>query len=286
MIDAKTELYGFFAHPARHSKSPLMHNTAFAYHHMNAAYMAFDVQGEAIQEAVNSIRTLGILGVNLSMPLKETVIPYLDEMDEAAAVIGAVNTIKNTNGHLKGFNTDGLGLLNALSGIFEPKQAHMILLGAGGAAKSVAAHFALAGGAKISLFNRHIDSTSRAAQLQQMIQKHTDCQITLASLDDTAALKAALGSADILVNGTNLGMGVLEGQSAIPKADAFSKDIIVFDMIYAPLETQLLKVARQAGMTRTFNGLGMLLEQGAAAFKIWTGLEMPVDLVQEKLEIN
>ncbi|MFD1671860.1 shikimate dehydrogenase [Agrilactobacillus yilanensis] len=286
VIDAKTKLYGLLAHPCQHSMSPLMHNTAFAHHQLNSTYLAFDVLPENIEAALAGMRAMGVAGVNLSMPLKTAVLPYLDDIEPAAKLIGAVNTIKNDHGRLTGYNTDGLGLLQALAPEFEPKGAQIAILGAGGAAKSVAVHCALAGVKKITIFNRHIGPGSRADALQQLLATGTEAEVEVYALDNTAQLKQTLGQVALLVNATNLGMGTYEGQSPLPTPAVFSKDIIVFDMIYAPRETALLKSARAAGLTRVHNGIGMLIQQGAAAFKIWTGEEMPISLVKEKLELN
>lgn len=285
-IDAKTKLYGLLAHPCQHSLSPVMHNLSFHYHNLNATYLAFDVVPENIESALQGIRAMAIGGVNLSMPLKTAVLPFLDEIDPAATLIGAVNTIKNDNGHLTGYNTDGIGLLKALPKEFDPKGAHVVLLGAGGAAKSVAVACGLAGVAHLTIVNRHVGADSRAQALQKLLTIHTQMTVTVQALDDVAALKTSLGETDLLINATNLGMGAYEGQNPLPGPEIFTKDILVFDMIYAPAETALLHCARKAGMTQTYNGLGMLVQQGAAAFKIWTGLGMPTRTILEKLELN
>ncbi|MCH4171463.1 MAG: shikimate dehydrogenase [Lactobacillus sp.] len=286
MIDGHTRLYGFFAHPAAHSKSPLMHNTAFQALGINARYLAFDVVPETLAAAIDGLRAFNMGGVNLSMPLKEQVLPLLDDLDPAAKLIGAVNTIANDNGHLTGYNTDGLGLLKALAADFNPQGAKVVLLGAGGAIKSVAVHCALAGAAEITIFNRHIGPGSRAHTLQQLLTTNTNTEVQVFALDDLAALKQALNQGDLLVNGTGVGMGQLVDQSPIPDSSYFQKQLIVFEMIYVPEETLLLQQARKAGLTRTYNGLGMLIHQGAAAFHIWTGQDMPVPLIEKTIKIN
>lgn len=286
-IDAKTQLYGLLAHPSQHSQSPLMHNLSFQYHHLNATYLAFDVDLAHLKGAIDGIRSLQIAGVNLSMPLKTAVLPYLDEIEPAAKLIGAVNTIKNDQGYLTGYNTDGLGLLRALPASFQPKGAEVILLGAGGAATSVAVRCAMAGVAKITIFNRHIGADSRAVALQNLIQTNFETEVAVFTLGDAGQIQKALQEADLLINGTNLGMGAHLNESPLPVSQVWPNlKLIVFDMIYVPRETKLLKSAKAAGLTQVYNGLGMLRQQGAAAFKIWTGLEMPMSLVEEKLELN
>ena len=285
-IDAKTKLYGLLAHPSQHSLSPVMHNLSFQYHNLNATYLAFDVVPENVQGALQGIRAMDIGGVNLSMPLKTVVLPYLDAIDPTAKLIGAVNTIKNDHGHLTGYNTDGIGLLKALPKDFEPQGAQVVLLGAGGAAKSVAVQCGLAGVAHLTIVNRHVTPDSRAVALQKLLLAHTDMAVDVQAMGDATQLKNSLKTADLLINATNLGMGAHIGENPLPGPDVFTKDCIVFDMIYAPAETALLHCARTAGLTHVYNGIGMLVQQGAAAFKIWTGLGMPTKTILEKLELN
>ncbi|MCD2255655.1 shikimate dehydrogenase [Lactobacillus sp. CC-MHH1034] len=283
MITGKTKLYGLFAHPAQHSLSPMMHNLAFKYHGIDARYMAFDVAPEAVTAALSAIRTLDLGGVNLSMPLKERVLPQLDWVAENAQLIGAVNTIKNDHGFLRGYNTDGLGLLQALPQTSGLEGKQLLIFGAGGAAKAAAVEAALNGVRQITIVNRHTGPNSRGQQLVTTLQQVSGVAVELLALADLSRLKAAMATADIVVNATGLGMGAHLGESPVPDKSYFTAQMIAFEMIYAPAESKFLQQARQAGVQQSFNGLPMLIQQGAAAFEIWTSQAMPIELVKNKL---
>lgn len=276
-IDGHTQLFGLFASPAGHSKSPLMHNLAFKNAGINARYLAFEVTQATLPAAIAGLRALNMGGVNLSMPLKETVLPLLDQVDETAQIVGAVNTIVNRDGKLTGYTTDGLGIVNALPHNFHLKQARVVIFGAGGAAKSAAVALAMNGAKQLTIINRHTEPGSRGAALRDLLTQNTDCQVQLVPLADTAALRNAVDASDLLINATSMGMAPNVDLCPVPDASYLHPDLIVFDMVYNPRRTKLLAMAEAAGVQTTINGLALLVHQGAAAFKLWTGQQMPID---------
>ena len=217
------------------------------------------------------------------MPLKREVVPFCDRLSPAAEICGAVNTVINENGILTGTTTDGIGyLLSAkdAAGFDDLHGKKIVQLGAGGAGVSALVQAALDGAAQIDLFNGH--ARPELLRIVDQLQSRTRCDVRFHLLADQDALKKAVGQADLLVNTTPVGMAPdLYVYLLITDPGWFHKNLVVSDMIYEPMETKLLSLARQAGC-RTFNGLYMLLYQGAASFKIWTGLEMPVEEIKKK----
>lgn len=284
-IDGHTYLIGLMAYPIRHSMSPTMHNTAFEALNLNFVYLAFDVPAEKLKDGVAAIRTLDMRGSNVSMPNKQAIIPYLDKLDISAELNQAVNTVVNDNGVLTGYTTDGVGFVTDLK-----KKGHevagkkMVLIGAGGAGTPIATQSALDGLSEIRIFNRHDGRFDHAQETVDIINEKTNCQASLTDLADQAALKEALAWADIFCDATGVGMKPLEDQSLVEDPTWFKKDLVVYDTVYAPRETKLMTIAKNAGVDHVYNGLGMMIEQGAAAFKLWTGQDMPIDLVQAAIE--
>ncbi|MGO3115331.1 shikimate dehydrogenase [Enterococcus pseudoavium] len=283
-ISGKTRLAGLYALPARHSFSPLMHTTAFQATGVDAIYLSFDIQPERLGESIQAIRDLEMLGINLSMPHKMAAINYVDELSQAARLIGAINTIVNQKGKLIGHNTDGSGCMASLkqNGI-EIIGKRMTILGAGGAATAIITQAAIDGVEAIDVFNIKDDFYRKIEPKLAEIAAETDCQIQLHDLADEAQLTASIAASSLLINATNIGMAPDTEQMPLPNTTLLRKDLPVFDVIYHPGETKLLKAAKEIGAI-TVNGLGMLLYQGAAAFKLWTGEEMPVALIQPLLE--
>lgn len=282
-ITGHTALYCLLGSPVAHSISPQMHNASFLHHGIDARYLAFDVKPEQLADAVSGLRAIGVRGFNLTMPLKREMVPFCDRLSPAAEICGAVNTVINENGILTGTTTDGIGyLLSAkdAAGFDDLHGKKIVQLGAGGAGVSALVQAALDGAAQIDLFNAH--ARPELLRIVEQLQTRTRCDVRFHLLADQDALKKAVGQADLLVNTTPVGMAPnLEGQSLITDPGWFHKNLVVSDMIYEPMETKLLALAHQAGC-KTFNGLYMLLYQGAAAFKIWTGLEMPVEEIKKK----
>jgi shikimate dehydrogenase len=287
-IDASTALYAFFAHPCRHSKSPLMHNAAFQALGLNCRYLAFDVDESRLRGAVEAMRTLNIRGANLSMPNKTAVIPYLDELAPEAELAGAVNTIVSENGRLVGHNTDGVGWLRGIREAGIPLNGEKLtLVGTGGAAKAILATAALRGAGEISVFNRRSRHWQQAEDFVAKLRFHTACNVHLYELnnhdpDCLDALRREISQSVLLANATNVGMGALEGQTWLPDPSFLRPSLAVSDVIYVPAETKLLQIAKSVGCT-TQNGAPMVLYQGAIAFHYWTGQEMPLDVVRHLL---
>ena len=277
-------MLGLIGTPVAHSKSPAMYNHCFQKFGLDWAYLAFDIPAERAGEAVAAIRTLHMRGANVTMPCKNAVIPFLDELTPAARAIQAVNTIVNEDGVLVGHNTDGCGYTQNLrrNGI-EVEGKKIVLLGGGGAASAIAIQAALEGAAEIAVFNLRDAFWPLVEQgLKAIAQAAPGCAISLRDLEDRAALKAAIDRCDILSNATRVGMAPYEDQSNITDGSWYRPDLVVTDVVYAPPETKMLRDARAAGC-KTCDGLGMLLCQGAEAFRLYSGLEMPVEEIRALL---
>ena len=281
-ITGHTVLTGLLGSPVEHSISPMMHNEAFRQLGLDYAYLAFNVGTDNLKTAVEGLKVLGVRGFNVTMPDKNLMAEYCDQLSPAAEIIGAVNTVVNDNGILTGYTTDGIGYMQAARDAgFDLTGKTMTLLGGGGAATAICVQAALDGLKEIRVFNLKDAFYPRLQALVDKINDKTDCTVTLSDLADKEALKASIASSHILVNGTSVGMSPNVDGCLIDDVSVFRPDLIVSDVIYNPEETKLLRLAREHGC-KTFNGLYMLLYQGAEAFKIWTGQEMPVDIIKEK----
>ncbi len=283
-ISGKTRLLGLIGTPVEHSKSPAMYNYCFKKFGLDWAYLAFDVPREKVGEAIQAIRTLNLRGANVTMPCKNAVIPYLDELSPAAQAIQAVNTIVNENGCLIGHNTDGCGYTQNLrrSGT-DVCGKKIVLLGGGGAASAIAIQAALEGAKEIAVFNLKDAFWPQVEQrLEAIDQAVSGCRISLRDLEDKGALKVAIDRCDILSNATRVGMAPYEDQSNITDLSWLRPDLVVTDVVYAPPATKMLREAQAAGC-KTCDGLGMLLCQGAEAFRLYSGLEMPVEEIRTLL---
>ena len=276
MIDGHTKLYGLLAHPAAHSLSPAMHNFAFDQQQLNARYLAFDVTLATLPTAVDAIRALHIGGVNLSMPLKQAVIPLLDHVSDFAQKAHSVNTIVNRDGELYGYSTDGVGVVQALRAHFELPQAKVLIFGAGGAAESAALALSDAGVGQLTLCNRHV------ATAQSLAERLGGSAQALALADEDAVCEA-VRIADVVINATSLGMQQQRALTPLPAKASLQADQVVLDMVYDPLTTTFLTQAQQAGVKTCLNGLSLLVAQGAASFELWTGKQMPVAQVEALL---
>ena len=281
-ITGHTVLTGLLGSPVEHSISPMMHNEAFRQLGLDYAYLAFDVGTEHLKTAVEGLKVLGVRGFNITMPDKNLMASYCDHLSPAAEIIGAVNTVVNDHGILTGYTTDGIGYMHAARDAgFDLKGKTMTLLGGGGAATAICVQAALDGLKEIHVFNIKDAFYPRLQTLIDKINEKTSCKVTLNDLTDETALKISIQNSHILVNGTSVGMSPNVDDCLITDMSVFRPDLIVSDVIYNPEETKLLRLAREHGCP-TFNGLYMLLYQGAEAFKIWTGQEMPVDIIKEK----
>ena len=278
-IDGYTRLAAVVANPIKHSISPFIHNSAFEATNTNGVYLAWEVDATELAETVANIRRYQMYGINLSMPYKEQVIPYLDQLSEEACLIGAVNTVVNREGTLIGYNTDGKGFFKSLPS-FKISKKRLVLLGAGGAAKAILAQAILDGVSQISVFVRS-SSIEKTRPYLEKIQNATGFRVDLFALEDIQELQDSITKADLLVNATSVGM---DGSSQpIPTSIVLPEKLMVADVIYQPFETPFLKWARNQG-NQSINGLGMLLYQAAEAFELWTGKEMPTDQIWELLK--
>ncbi|MBI4187868.1 MAG: shikimate dehydrogenase [Chloroflexi bacterium] len=275
-ISGKTKLCGIIGDPVEHTISPAMHNAAFLKTGLDYLYVPFRVKKEALAEAIAGMRALNIRGLNVTIPHKVAVLQYLDKLDPLADKIGAVNTIVNDNGVLTGYNTDADGFLQALlEKDIEPKGQNVVILGAGGASRAVS--FILAErGANLVIINRSPDS---ARKLAGSILPASDKKVVASELNKENLAKA-LSKADMLVNTTSLGM-VPDADHTPVAADLLRRGLIVFDIVYNPVKTRLLKEAKSAG-AKIIGGLDMLVWQGALAFEKWTGRKAPVELMRQE----
>ena len=282
-ITGHTELIGLMAYPIRHSSSPAMQNEAFAKLGYDYAYLAFEVGADEIEDAVKAIRTLKMRGSNVSMPNKTLVGKYLDELSPAAELCGAVNTIVNDNGRLTGHITDGEGFVHNLKdhGI-DIKGKKITVAGGGGAATAIQVQCALDGAREISIFNIKDAFFERTLKTAEKIRAAVpSCVVNVYDIADTARMTAEIASSDIFANATIVGMKPMENESVVKDTSAFRPGLVVADAVYNPEETRLLREAKEAGAT-CIGGKGMLLWQGVAAFKLYTGKDMPVEEVKER----
>ncbi|PWK16026.1 shikimate dehydrogenase [Tumebacillus permanentifrigoris] len=274
MVSSSTRLTGLFGHPVAHSKSPQMHNAAFAHLGLDYVYLAFDIPPEAIEQGVQSIRALNLRGVNVTIPHKVAVLPFLDELSDAARRIGAVNTIVHEQGRLIGHNTDGIGYLAALreeTG-FTPAGQSVLLLGAGGAARAVATQLALDGAAQITIAARAV---AKAAELLAPLE-------SLTAADAVSLSGVVPAEYDLVVNTTPIGMHPQVDELPIDP-NLLRAGQWVSDLIYNPRQTRFLQEAAARGCLVS-GGLGMFIHQGAEAFRLWTGHPAPTDVMRKTVE--
>lgn len=281
MITGYTKLTGLLGSPVEHSISPMMHNESFRVLGLDYAYLAFDVGEQELEIAVEGLKALKVKGFNLTMPNKNRMCRLCDQLSPAAEIIGAVNTVENRNGELVGHSTDGSGYMLAVKNAgYEILGKKMTLFGAGGAGTSILVQAALDGVAEISVFNRRTPFFERAEQIIRKLNERTSCKIRLYDYEDASVLRREIGDSAILTNATSVGMAPNLEACILKDTSMLHPDLIVSDVIYNPKETKLLKMAKEAGC-RTFNGMYMLLYQGAEAFRIWTGQEMPVEHIKQ-----
>ncbi len=276
MISANTKICGLIGDPVAYSVSPAMHNAAFKKLGLDYIYLPFRVETDNLYCAIAGLKALGIMGLNVTIPHKVAVIPLLDELEPVAMKIGAVNTIVNDEGYLKGYNTDADGFLRALleRGI-DPEGKKVVVLGAGGASRAIS--FTLAEkGAEIAILNRKLE-LDLAVELADKISLFSKIEARAMELTDDN-LSLVLEAADILVNATSVGMSPYLDKSLAPK-QLLKPGLVVFDAVYNPLKTRLLSEAEMVG-AETISGIEMLVWQGALAFKLWTGVKAPLDIMK------
>ncbi|OQY01859.1 MAG: shikimate dehydrogenase [Desulfobacteraceae bacterium 4572_130] len=261
-IDSNTSLFGLLGNPVSHSLGHLIHNQAFFEKNINALYLPFKITN--IKKGIQAIKELGIKGVSITIPFKQSVIPYLDEIDDLALKIGAVNTIINKKGKLYGYNTDCNGAIKSLKKISTIKDKKICIIGAGGAARAIAFGIKKENG-KILIVNR---TREKGEILANQIKGEL-----------ISILDIKTKSPDIIINTTSIGMTPDIYQTPLKK-DFLSKKMVVMDIVYNPLHTRFLKNAAKKGCT-IINGLSMFVNQGAAQFELFTGIKAPVDLMKK-----
>jgi shikimate dehydrogenase len=274
-ISGKTQLYGVIGDPVEHSLSPTIQNAAFQALEIDSVFFAFRVPTNQIQNAMMGIRGLGLQGLNVTMPHKKAVIPYLDGVDKIANFTDSVNTIVNKQGRLRGYSTDGIGAFRALRQKLSTLAGKkLVMLGAGGAARAIAFSLSPEVG-EIVLLNR---TPKKAEDLSESIKQWSNVKVSAFALN-SSTIEKSLKDADIIINATKAGMQPNVNQSLV-KPKWLNPELTVMDIVYKPLETKLLKNAKEAG-AKVINGLEMLIYQGAASFEIWTGKKAPVEIMRE-----
>ena len=277
-----TQFIGVIGYPLKHSVSPDFQQAALDYYKLDICYEAWEVKAADLSSAINRLRQPQNLGANITVPYKETTLRLIDEVDDFASMVGAVNTVVNRDGKLLGFNTDAHGFIKALrdDAKFKPENKRVVILGAGGAARAVG--FALLEERVSSLIiaNRTL---AKAESLAGSLAKHAvnnKISAEIAAVPwQSSKLTASVESCQLIVNCTSLGMRGSSYEEESPLAsDLIPKDALVYDLVYNPSETPLLRMAQKAGAS-TIGGLPMLVYQGAASFKMWTGREAPLDIM-------
>lgn len=280
-ISGNTKLIGILGHPVSHTLSPLMNNAAFEAMGLDICYVPLDVSPEGLQEGITGMKAMGFLGANVTIPHKIEAARMMDKLEGIAAITGAVNTIVNDSGLLIGHNTDGDGFIRALAETvdFDFPTAQPLLIGAGGAARSIALALAEKNIKQLTILNR---SSQRSEDLKALIaDSFPGLPVEIATFEDELA--GLISSSNIVINATSIG---LEGNLKMPQVpvDRLTKDHVVCDIVYTQTqETPFLTAARGKGAT-TLGGLGMLLHQGAAAIQLWTGVEPPIDVMRGAIE--
>ena len=283
-ISGHTKLYCLIGSPVGHSGSPAMYNYSFARTGVDAAYLAFEIPLDKVQEGVAALKTFQVGGFNVTMPDKTAVAGIVDDLSPAARLIGACNTVTvGEDGTLTGHNTDGIGFVRNLHehGV-EVQRKKLVVLGAGGAATAICVQAALDGAAEIAIFNRKDEFYANGElTVEKLRQAVPACKASITPLEDGAALAEAVKGCDILVNATKVGMKPLDGETLIDPA-SFRPELVVADTVYNPRETRMIQEAKAAGCKAAVGGIGMLLWQGVAAYKLFTGKDMPAQEVLEK----
>jgi shikimate dehydrogenase len=273
---AQKKIYGLIGYPVKHSLSPLMHNAAFRTLGIPAEYRLFSLPPDELRNFLKNFEKNNISGLNVTVPYKEKVIPFLDKLSKEARLIGAVNTIKVSENKLQGFNTDGEGFLKHLTCDlkFNPKGRAIALIGAGGAARGILVYLSRENPKRISLYD--IDKAKAQALLKHLRENFKN--VDFSSVNSVAELN--INDADLLINATPIGMK--HADPCLVDEKYIHKNLLVYDLIYNPKETKLLRVAGKIG-AKVSNGLGMLLYQGALSFEIWTGKIAPIEIMRSAL---
>lgn len=281
-ITGHTRLTCLLGSPVSHSISPAMHNEAFRLLNLDYVYLAFPADTKTLASTVDTLKNINAVGFNLTMPNKNEMCHLCDTLSDASKISQSVNTVVIDNGRLSGYTTDGIGFMRACRESGHPLPGKKItILGAGGAAASIFVQAALDNVAEISIFNRRSSSFTQAENIISRLKKYSSCKIRLFDYDDKTVLKREIAESAMLINAANVGMSPHTDECLIPDDSYFHKDLAVTDIIYNPQETRLLSMAKAFGCP-IFNGLSMLLYQGAEAFRLFTGKEMPIAPIRQK----
>lgn len=275
----KAELVGVFGYPVAENPTIVMQEAAFRALGLNWRYLNIEVQPEQLADAMRGLRAFNMAGVNLTIPHKVAVIEHLDDLAPAAALIGAVNTVVRAGDRLIGHNTDGQGFVRSVqveAGV-DPRGQRVVFLGAGGAARAMAVEMALAGAAHITIVNR---TPERGQPLVDLLRSQTPAQAEFAPWPARYVVPAAT---DILVNATSIGLFPNVDETPVVEMESVRPGLLVCDVIPNPPQTAFLRAAQARG-ARTLDGLGMLVGQGALAFRLWTGQEAPLEVMRRALE--
>ncbi len=275
-IKGSTNIVGLIGHPVEHSFSPPMHNAAFKALGMDYAYVAFDVDPSNLESAIDGAKSLNVKGFNVTIPHKIEVMKHLDEIDEVARLIGAVNTIDFKD--MKGYNTDGIGAVKAIEEVSPIKNRKVVVAGAGGASRAISFYIAKYGADELTILNRNVEKAQNLAQ--DVLDSGLIANVKAGSVSE---IKGYLADADILIDTTPVGMHPNIDDEPIAKSVDMHEDLVVFDAVYNPNETVLIRQAINAGAKPVY-GIKMLLYQGAESFRIWTGREAPVDVMEDALK--
>lgn len=283
-VTGATQMLGVLGTPIQHSNSPELHNAAFDALGLDYEYLAFDVGTDTLERAVDGMRVLGAKGFSVTMPCKQSVLPYMDELSQEARLCGSVNCVLNEDGRLTGYNTDGYGFVHTLkdNGV-KIEGAKMTLIGTGGVSAAICTQAALDGMKEIALFGIKDPTFESGLRLAGRLNEATECRVQVYELSDEDNLKKQITESNILGNATPVGMGKMEGKSPINDECVFRSDLAVMDVIYNPKKTKFLEMAERHGC-KIMNGQNMLLFQGARSFKIWTGMDMPMEAVRAIVE--
>ena len=278
MKNYRAELTGVFGDPVDDNPTGVVEEAAFAAKNLNYRYLTIKVLPENLRKAMDSVKIFGMRGINLTMPHKIKVLPYLDELSPAAEIIGAVNTVIQKEGKLFGENTDGKGFVTALKNSGETlDKKNVTILGAGGAARAIAVECALNGAAHINIINRSIE---KGEELASLIQMKTDSSAKYLNWKNNMAIPS---DTDILINATSIGFSPNVTDKPDIDYTTITPEMCVCDVIFNPAETIFLKSAAENG-AKTITGLGMLVQQAALNFTLWTGVEAPVDVMEDALK--
>jgi len=275
-VTGETRIMGILGNPVGHSISPQIHNTISSLLGVNAVYIPLKSDISDLEDTVKGLKAVNISGFNVTIPFKEKIMRYLDECSQEAQLIGAVNTVVNKNGRLVGYNTDAEGFSKSFEKTFGKnfKSARILILGAGGAARAVAVKAAMQGADMINIVNRTIRRASEIADL--INNNYTGCKAAALGFDDIKQ-RNLLEQTDVIINTTPIGMHPCIDDSPVGMEYEFSEKHTVYDLIYNPPETKLLKHAKKSG-AKALNGLGMLLYQAIFAYELITGISVPDDV--------